>query len=274
MGLIGAYVKPVYILDIGTHSAIIIAMDTPSPLPLGLTRDAAHTYTWNDGTRVWTPLPSVTTILRVVDRSGPLVGWAKRETAACAVRNLDVLVRMRDTGGESAATDWLKRIPDHERDTAADIGTRVHRLVEQLARGAEPEVTPDEAPFVDANRRFLVAFRPRYLALEEMVASLRHGYAGTLDAIAVIGDEPWLRPQPPRHGDDGRERPEGDAAAAGRARPAARRAGPGDRPERGARVDRVDTTRSPVLRACCVAMAPPDGFEPPTPALGRLRSIH
>ena len=24
----------------------------------------------------------------------------------------------------------------------------------------------------------------------------------------------------------------------------------------------------------CVAMAPPDGFEPPTPALGRLRSIH
>jgi hypothetical protein len=30
----------------------------------------------------------------------------------------------------------------------------------------------------------------------------------------------------------------------------------------------------PVLRACCVAGAPPDGFEPPTPALGRLRSIH
>jgi hypothetical protein len=92
---------------------------TQSPIPLGLTRDAAHTYTWNDGTRVWTALPSVTTILRVVDRSGPLVGWAKREAAACAVRNLDMLVRMRDTGGESAATDWLKRIPDHERDNSA-----------------------------------------------------------------------------------------------------------------------------------------------------------
>jgi hypothetical protein len=39
-------------------------------------------------------------------------------------------------------------------------------------------------------------------------------------------------------------------------------------------VDRLDATSSPVLRACCAAMAPPDGFEPPTPALGRLRSIH
>ena len=30
----------------------------------------------------------------------------------------------------------------------------------------------------------------------------------------------------------------------------------------------------PFFEPCCVAMAPPDGFEPPTPALGRLRSIH
>ena len=38
--------------------------------------------------------------------------------------------------------------------------------------------------------------------------------------------------------------------------------------------DRVDAAGSPVLRASCVAMAPPDGFEPPTQALGRPRSIH
>ena len=160
--------------------------------PLGLTRTAGHLYTWNDAGTVHGPLPSVTTILKVVDKSGPLVGWAKRETAACAVRNLDMLVRMRETGGDAAATDWLKRIPDFERDTAADIGTRVHRLVEQVARGTEPEVTPEEAPFVAAYRGFLATFRPRFLAVEEMVASLRHGYAGTLDAIAVIDGETWL----------------------------------------------------------------------------------
>jgi hypothetical protein len=165
------------------------SLDCP---PLGLTRKAGHLYTWNDAGTVHGPLPSVTTILRVVDKSGPLVGWAKRETAACAVRNLDMLVRMRETGGDAAATDWLKRIPDYQRDTAADIGTRVHRLVEQVARGTEPEVTPEEAPFVAAYRAFIAEHRPRFVAVEEMVASLRHGYAGTLDAIAVIDGETWL----------------------------------------------------------------------------------
>jgi hypothetical protein len=67
--------------------------------PLGLTRDAKHRYTWNDGRLVAGPLPSVTTVLGVLDRSGPLVGWAKRETAACAVRNLDTLATMRAAGG-------------------------------------------------------------------------------------------------------------------------------------------------------------------------------
>jgi hypothetical protein len=99
---------------------------------------------------------------------------------------------MRETGGDAAAVAWLKGIPDYQRDTSADIGTRVHRLVEQLARGSEPDATPEEAPFVDAYRQFLADFQPRFLAVEEMVCSLRHGYAGTLDAIAVIDGETWV----------------------------------------------------------------------------------
>ena len=170
-----------------------MGMDSTNPTrPLGLTRDATHTYTWNDGATLVSPLPSVTTIIGVLDKSGPLVGWAKRETAACAVRNLDMLAKMRATGGDAAATEWLKKIPDYQRDTAADVGTRIHRLVEQLARGTEPEVTAEEAPFIDGYRRFLAAYQPRFLAVEEMVASLRHRYGGTLDALAVIGGETWI----------------------------------------------------------------------------------
>jgi hypothetical protein len=163
-------------------------MASSTPLPLGLTRDAAHVYTWNDGAKLYGPLPSVTTVNRILDKSGPLVGWAKRETAACAIRNLDMLVRMRDAGGDVAAADWLKRIPDFQRDSAADVGTRVHRLVEQLDQGAEPEVTAEEAPFVAAYRRFLAAYRPRFMAVEEMVCSLRHGYGGTLDGQTWLLD--------------------------------------------------------------------------------------
>lgn len=165
---------------------------TPEPPPLGLTRTAGHVYSWNDGANVYSPLPSVTTVIGVLDKSGPLVGWAKRETAACAVRNLDVLLRMRETGGDAAATDWLKKIPDYQRDSAADVGSRIHALAGQINRGLEPAVSADEVPFIDAYRAFLASFRPRFVAAEEMVVSLRHGYAGTLDAIAVIDGETWL----------------------------------------------------------------------------------
>ena len=165
---------------------------TPEPPPLGLSRTAGHVYSFNTGSEVFSPLPSVTTIIGVLDKSGPLVGWAKRETAACAVRNLEMLVRMRETGGDAAATDWLKKIPDYQRDTAADVGSRIHALAEQINRGLEPAVTPDDAPFIDAYRAFLASFRPRFVAAEEMVVSLRHRYAGTLDAVAVIDGETWL----------------------------------------------------------------------------------
>jgi hypothetical protein len=160
--------------------------------PLGLTRDAAHRYTWCDGHSIHGPLPSVTTVLGVLDKSHALVGWAKRETAACAVRNLDVLAEMRRAGGDQSAIDWLKKIPDHQRDASANVGTRVHALAERVSRGEEPEVSPEEAPFVAAYRTFLTTYEPRFLALEEMVVSLRYGYAGTFDSIALIDGEVWL----------------------------------------------------------------------------------
>ena len=76
-------------------------METASPL--GLTRTPKHIYTWRTEAFDSGPLPSVTGILNIVDKSGALVGWAKRETAACAVRNLDMLAKMRESGGDAAA---------------------------------------------------------------------------------------------------------------------------------------------------------------------------
>ena len=167
-------------------------MDSPPSLPLGLTRDASHVYGWNDGHNVRWPIPSVTTVLRVVDKSGPLIGWARKEVAACAVRNLDVLVAMRAEGGPNAAVNWLKTIPDYARDKAADRGTQVHAFAEQIVRGGEPEVPEELAGHVNAYRAFLRQWSPRFLAVEQMVCSLTHGFAGTFDAIADIAGERWL----------------------------------------------------------------------------------
>lgn len=156
--------------------------------PSGLSRDARHRYSWNGGPL----LPSVTTVLAIKDKPA-LVGWAKRETAASAVRNLDVLNRMVQNGGPQAAVDWLKKIPDYQRDASADLGSAVHAAAEAIARDRSPALGPDVQPFVNAYRRdFLERFQPRFLAVEAMVCSLRHEYGGTADAFAEIDGEIWL----------------------------------------------------------------------------------
>src|SRR5450755_3079832 len=139
-----------------------VAEDGRSAPAIGLTRDGRHRYAWNGGPL----LPSVTTILGIKDKPA-LVGWAKRETAASAVRNLDVLTRMVQHGGPQAAVDWLKKIPDYQRDTSANLGSAVHAAAESIARGEPLEIDDAVRPFVDTYRRdFLEVFRPRFLAAE------------------------------------------------------------------------------------------------------------
>lgn len=168
-------------------------MTTPAAMvPLGMTRSASHEYSWNDGLTVYHPLPGVTTVIRLIDKSGPLVGWAKRETAASAVRNLDALVAMRKEGGPQAAIDWLKTIPDYQRDRAADRGVAVHSIAEQIIRGQKPEIPEELGPYVAAYHGFLREWSPQFVAVEQMVGSLRHGYGGTFDAVARIGNERWM----------------------------------------------------------------------------------
>jgi hypothetical protein len=154
-----------------------------APVAVGLCRNDAHEY-FVDGDG---PLVSITTAIRAVDKSGPLMGWAKRLTAEAAVRNLDMVRRMVDEGGEKAAVEFLKRLAEHKRDKAADIGTRVHALAEAIARKQPVQINDDEQPYVDAYMAWLRDFRPEFIAAEYMVANLTHRYAGTGDAVVLMG---------------------------------------------------------------------------------------
>ncbi len=176
---------------------------------IGLTRDEKHVYRWNDGALDSGPLPSITTVMKAVDKSGPLVGWAQRETAAAAIRNLDKLSehlaahRMPSIdcalcastpawdGPATAATAWLKRMPGYERDKSADLGTRVHALAESVSLGHEVELAEDEAPYVAAYRQWMEDEKPVFIALEYMVCSLTHRYAGTGDIVALVRGVRW-----------------------------------------------------------------------------------
>lgn len=154
--------------------------------PPGLWRDAKHKYYYG----TVGPLPSVTTITGVVDKSGPLVAWAKRETAACAVRNIDMLASMVKTGGKEPAAQWLSGIPDYQRDTAADLGTTIHAMADALQRGEEISPTGVEVPYVRAYRDFLAAVKPEIVYSERMIANLALGFGGTFD-IGCLIDGVW-----------------------------------------------------------------------------------
>ena len=150
-----------------------------TPPSVGLWHDEKHRYYWNgEG-----PLTSITTAQKALDKPA-LVGWAKRETAACAVRNLDMLAEMVKSGGPESAVAWLKNIPDYQRNTAANLGTRIHLLAEKLGQKESPEVLPTEEPYVEQYRIFLNQYQPEVLRSEAMVCSLEHRYAGTGDLWA------------------------------------------------------------------------------------------
>lgn len=151
----------------------------------GLTRDRYHNYRWNDGEA----MPGVTGVVGTLDKSGPLVGWAKRETAACAVRNIKMLTELVETGGPTAAIEWLKKIPDYQRDKSADLGTRIHAIADAMSRGSDVQVAEDEAPFVTSYMRWLERTKPQFVNTEFMVYSATHRYGGTCDAVAWIDGE-------------------------------------------------------------------------------------
>lgn len=171
-------------------------------VPVGLYRTEDHRYFWNGKG----PYVSVTTAKSVYDKSDALVGWAKKETAAFALRSLDALVahrghntpvpecspcaadlaRRTPKGRDEAARMWVSSMPDYIRDSAADLGTRVHAAAEMLGLGKDDEVEADVIPFAEQYRRFLDDYDPEFLAIEYMGLNTTHEYAGTGDIIARL----------------------------------------------------------------------------------------
>lgn len=165
---------------------------------VGLARDAKHRYFLNGAGPVKSKeypqgyYPSVTWALQAIDRSGPLIGWAKNITAQAALEHRAELDGWVKTFGLEAAQKMLTQAATVQRDRAANAGSEIHQLAEAIVRGHDVEVPEDLAPYVAAYRTWISRFEPEFLAAEEMVVSERHGYAGTLDAIVRIAGEIWL----------------------------------------------------------------------------------
>jgi len=155
---------------------------------IGLSRDSNHRYTAAyDGTTV--ALPSVTTILQVLSKPA-LVPWAQGIVAEAAIAHRGDIEGWIAVGGTEGAVGLLRKAAETQRDKAATRGSDVHALAEKIIHGESVIVPDDLTNYVDGYRRWVDVFKPEFLASEELIAG--DGYAGTLDAIAVIAGETWL----------------------------------------------------------------------------------
>lgn len=148
--------------------------------PIGLERDEGHHYRWNGGP--W--MPGVTTVIKTNNTDDALINWAKKETAASAVRNHELVGTLIQTGGADSAIDWLKRIPDYIKDAAADMGSRVHLYAEMLAKKGElPEIGEQEMLRTKAYIDWENSNKPDFMFTEFMVFNPEYEYGGTGDTI-------------------------------------------------------------------------------------------
>ena len=152
-----------------------------------------------DGARV--DVPRVTTILGIIDKSRPLMGWAvKMEREAMRVAVEDVMTNPAVDHADPGAvyTALMQRIGGaaahvRKREEAANIGNQAHRLVEWHTKRMLGQAVGVEQPVSDAALRAVVTwldwtravdFEPQLA--EYTVACLACGFAGTADWVGKI----------------------------------------------------------------------------------------
>jgi hypothetical protein len=159
-----------------------------------ITRSIDHAYTFEGKT-----YPGVTGILKVLDKSGPLMAWAARQTAEAAVRMLDSgegenrpeppLLYLLQTVGPEGVVKALTSRSSWTNDQAKDLGTDVHEIADRINRGEDTgPMAPSVAERVERYRDWLKASGWTVKISEAYLIEPDLGYGGTLDILARDAD--------------------------------------------------------------------------------------
>lgn len=137
-------------------------------------------------------VPSVTQILKVIDKSGPLSAWAVNSALAVAQRLISPGVAYT----EEALSDILASAKSKYRrvsEEACEIGSLVHAWVEKyicakLSGDAQTELPENEQAMscCYAAVQWMDSHKLKPLSTETIVYSRKYGYAGTIDLLAEV----------------------------------------------------------------------------------------
>jgi hypothetical protein len=144
---------------------------------------SGHTYA-DDGRR----LPSITTILKAYPKEG-LIKWSADKAGEYVVNHWDALADMTlAERGKVVSRAYLT-----ERGEAMLRGKQIHALGEALAREGEVTGVPDRhVGMVEAYARWLDRWHVLTHHVERPILNRTHGYAGTFDLLATLGNTRWL----------------------------------------------------------------------------------
>lgn len=144
-------------------------------------------------------MPSVTTILKVLDKPALLM-WASKMQQEADIEAAEAWLRSEQRGTLAAALKPVSQAWRKKRDKAADAGTQAHALIEHHSRLMLGQPSIEPAADLDARTMFShwkawadrVGYRP--IIAENRVYHAGHGYAGTVDVVArfdaLLGVDP------------------------------------------------------------------------------------
>lgn len=169
-----------------------------------ITRSADHHYTFGG-----VSYPGVTGILKVLDKSDALMGWAARQTAEATLGLLkdpvDVSAHLTDTEYHFKAYPALTAVLESvgpegfvkavtsrsgwKRDEAANIGTEIHGIADRIVKGEDTGfVSPVVLERAQLYAKWWEASGWKLRLSEAFVVHPDAGYGGTFDLLAYDRD--------------------------------------------------------------------------------------
>jgi len=134
-------------------------------------------------------LVSVTNVLDTSVNKRALMPWAVKVTVEWILDNRMEVARRAITD-RAELTKQIKKIHRDARDTAADLGDRIHKACELRLLGAPIPADPEVAPYLAQFDLWLahwgVDFEKHIVATEITVMHRRLGYAGTADLMVWL----------------------------------------------------------------------------------------
>ncbi|MCH7541559.1 PD-(D/E)XK nuclease family protein [Patescibacteria group bacterium] len=150
------------------------------------------------------PVDGVTGITGIIDKSGPISGWAVKLTVGHFEKNLKPGVPLDEVEIKDLLED-AKRVHRITKQKAGDLGTMIHEWIEKYIKWeleikdsgehtlkyiAEPKrpYNPKMRNAIDAFFKWRKEHKIEFYYSEKKVYSRKYRYAGTLDAEGTVDD--------------------------------------------------------------------------------------